>query len=140
MAHWIGWLIVIIILTVIELATDGLVAVWFIASGLISLVVSYFTDSFLIQFAIFVLGGLLFLILTRPILQKRLSKNKVKTNLDQVIGMVGKVTEKISKNSIGEVYVAGKKWSAYSDEEISEDEMVTILAIDGVKLKVRKEK
>ena len=131
---------IIIILTTIEVITTNLVSVWFIASAIISLIVSFFTDSFLIQFAIFVLGGAIFLLLTKPLLKKKLATKKIPTNIDRILGMKGKVTEKIMPNEIGEVYVDGKKWSAYSNETIEINELVIIEAINGVKLKVRKEK
>ena len=53
--------------------------------------------------------------------------------------MEGIVTEKISKNNPGEVKVDGKRWSAISTEKINVNDEVLIEAIDGVKLKVRKE-
>ena len=53
--------------------------------------------------------------------------------------MTGVVTEEIKKNQIGEVKVDGKTWSAISDKLIAVGEEVTIDAIDGVKLVVRKE-
>lgn len=140
MELWGCWLLIIIILTTIEVITTNLVSVWFIASAIISLIVSFFTDSFLIQFAIFVLGGAIFLLLTKPLLKKKLATKKIPTNIDRILGMKGKVTEKIMPNEIGEVYVDGKKWSAYSNETIEINELVIIEAINGVKLKVRKEK
>ena len=140
MELWGYWLLIIIILTTIEVITTNLVSVWFIASAIISLIVSFFTDSFLVQFAIFVLGGAIFLLLTKPLLKKKLATKKIPTNIDRILGMKGKVTEKIMPNEIGEVYVDGKKWSAYSNETIELNELVIIEAINGVKLKVRKEK
>lgn len=140
MELWGCWLLIIIILTTIEVITTNLVSVWFIASAIISLIVSFFTDSFLVQFAIFVLGGAIFLLLTKPLLKKKLATKKIPTNIDRILGMKGKVTEKIMPNEIGEVYVDGKKWSAYSNETIEINELVIIEAINGVKLKVRKEK
>ena len=140
MESWGYWLLIIIILTTIEVITTNLVSVWFIASAIISLIVSFFTDSFLIQFAIFVIGGAIFLLLTKPLLKKKLATKKIPTNIDRILGMKGKVTEKIMPNEIGEVYVDGKKWSAYSNETIEINELVIIEAINGVKLKVRKEK
>lgn len=140
MESWGYWLLIIIILTTIEVITTNLVSVWFIASAIISLIVSFFTDSFLVQFAIFVLGGAIFLLLTKPLLKKKLATKKIPTNIDRILGMKGKVTEKIMPNEIGEVYVDGKKWSAYSNETIEINELVIIEAINGVKLKVRKEK
>ena len=69
---------------------------------------------------------------------KKLSRKKVPTNLDRVIGMVGIVTEEITRFKIGEVRVDGKKWSAISEEKIKVGEKVIIEGIDGVKLIVRK--
>ena len=79
------------------------------------------------------------MLLTRPYLVKKLSRKKVSTNLDRVIGMEGIVTEEITKFKIGEVKVDGKKWSAISNEKIKVGEEVIIEDIDGVKLIVRKE-
>ena len=80
------------------------------------------------------------MLLTKPLLKKKLATKKIPTNIDRILGMKGKVTEKIMPNEIGEVYVDGKKWSAYSNETIEINELVIIEAINGVKLKVRKEK
>ena len=78
------------------------------------------------------------MITTRSWLNKVFKINKYKTNLDRVIGMRGIVTEKITKNSPGEVKVDGKRWMAVSDKTINVDNDVKILEIDGVKLKVEK--
>ena len=69
---------------------------------------------------------------------KKLSKKKISTNLDRVLGMEGIVTEEITKLKIGEVKVDGKKWSAISNEKIKVGEEVIVEDIDGVKLIVRK--
>ena len=135
---WVLWLVVVVLLTVIEAMTINLVSVWFIASALISLFMSFAVDSFYLQFAVFVGLGIVLMLLTRPILVKKLGKQDVKTNLDRVIGMEGIVTSEITRFKIGEVKVDGKKWSAIAGEKIKEGEHVVIEAIDGVKLVVRK--
>ena len=136
---WVFWLILILILTIIELSTISLVSIWFIASALIALIVSFFTENIIIQFSIFVILGVILLITTKPILDKYIKPKSVKTNLDKVVGMTGIVTEKITKNKIGEVKVDGKRWSAKANYTINVDEEVIIERIDGVKLIVRKE-
>lgn len=136
---WLFWLIMVVFLTFIEVITINLVSVWFIVSALISLFLSFAVDSFYIQFAIFVIVGLVLMLLTRPILVKKLVNTEEKTNLDRVLGMKGVVTEEISKFNIGEVKVDGKRWSAISEEKIAVDTTVIIEAIDGVKLVVRKD-
>ena len=138
MESWIIWLIVIFILIIAEISTVNLVSIWFIASGIVSMIISIFYDNFLLEFAVFVILGIILLLTTREFLKKWLKPNNEKTNLDRVIGMQGIVTEPINKNQIGEVKVDGKKWSAIAKEKIVIGEEVTILDIDGVKLIVRK--
>ncbi len=138
MDYWAIWLIVVLLLIVIEAATVNLVSVWFIASGIISLFVSLFCDSFFIQFGIFVVLGIFLLLLTRPILTKMLAQKETKTNLERIIGMEGVVTSKISKNVVGEVKVDGKLWSAIATTAIKEGAIVKACAIEGVKLVVEK--
>ena len=135
---WIAWLVIVVLLTILEVITINLVSVWFVVSGIVSLFLSFIIDSFYIEFMVFVCLGLVLMLLTRPYLVKKLSKKKVSTNLDRVIGMEGIVTDEITKFKIGEVKVDGKKWSAIADEKIKVGEEVIIDSIDGVKLIVRK--
>ena len=123
---------------ILEVSTINLVCVWFILSGLVSLILSFFIESFYILFAVFVLLGLVLMVLTRPILVKKLARKNVKTNSDRVLGMEGVVTEEINKLKIGEVKVDGKRWSAVSDEKIEVGTTIIVESIDGVKLVVRK--
>ena len=132
------WLIIILFLGFIEAITVNLVTIWFVISGIVSLILSFFINDFIIQFSVFVILGILLLITTRSWLNKVFKINKYKTNLDRVIGMRGIVTEIITKNSPGEVKVDGKRWMAVSDKTINVDNDVKILEIDGVKLKVEK--
>lgn len=138
MDMWILWLVVIVLLVFLEVSTVNLVCVWFILSGLVSLILSFFIDSFYIEFAVFVLLGLVLMVLTRPILVKKFARKNVKTNIDRVLGMEGVVTEEITKLKVGEVKVDGKRWSAISDEKIEVGTTVIVESIDGVKLVVRK--
>ncbi len=128
------WLTVVLLLSFIEVITVNLVTIWFVASALVSLVLSFFDISFYVQFGVFVILGVILLITTRKKLEHMLDKNKQKTNLDRVVGMEGIVTEKISKNNPGEVKVDGKRWTAISDKTIEEGKTVKILKIEGVKL------
>lgn len=136
MEQWIVWLIIIVILTLLEAITVGLTTIWFVFSGIVSLFISFFTDNYLIQFGVFVILGVILLVTTRPLLQKMLKHRKEATNVDRLIGMQGVVTEKITRNTSGEIKVDGKRWTAIADKTIKEDSIVKILEINGVKLKV----
>ncbi|MCI9585141.1 MAG: NfeD family protein [Bacilli bacterium] len=138
MEQWIVWLIIIVILTFLEMITVGLTTIWFVFSGIVALVISFFTDNYLIQFGVFVILGVILLVTTRPLLQKLLKHKNEATNADRIIGMEGIVTEKITKNTPGEVKVDGKRWTAVADKVIKENSVVEVLEINGVKLKVEK--
>lgn len=131
-----AWLIFFIILVIIELITVNLVTIWFAFGALVTSLVSLYTTDTVILLAVFTLVSLLLLLITKPVVKKLKVKKVVATNLDQVIGKTGVVTEPIAKDKVGEVKVLGKRWSAYSDREISKDKKVKILSISGVKLKV----
>ena len=132
------WLILIILLSIIEMITPNLVCIWFIISGVFTLLATFFTDSFLIQFAIFVLIGVVLLLLTKITNKKLISKTET-TNFDRIIGMTGIVTEEITQNKPGEVKVDGKYWTAIANEKISSNTTVKIIKIDSTKLTVEKE-
>lgn len=132
---WI-WLGVVIVLVLMEIATVNLVSIWFIASGIVSMILSIFVDNYFIQFLVFVVLGTILLVTTREYLVKLIDSKKQKTNLDRVIGMTAIVTEEIKKNKPGEVKVDGKRWTAISDKKIKVDSTVKVLEIQGVKLKV----
>lgn len=134
------WLCIVIVLTLIESATVNLVTIWFIASGIVSMILSLFIDNYFIQFFNFVVLGIILLITTRKYLVNISSKRQEKTNLDRVIGENALVTLEIDKNKIGEVKVDGKKWSAISNKKIKEGSTVKVLSIEGVKLKVEEVK
>ncbi|MDD2181307.1 MAG: NfeD family protein [Bacilli bacterium] len=133
------WLLIIVLLTVIEILTVNLTTIWFIGSALITLFLSFFIDNFTVQLSVFVLFGIVFLITTRPILMKYIFKNKVKTNIDRIIGMNGVVIDAISNNEYGSVKVDGKIWRAYSKVKLQEGTHIKIIKINGNKLEVEEE-
>ena len=133
------WLALVITLSIVEILTVNLVSIWFVASGIIAIIISLITDNITIQITVFVILGLLFIKKKKNIVKKIVPK-KEKTNLDRIIGMEGVVLSKITKNHPGEVKVDGKIWSAIADETIKEDEIVKILEINSTKIKVEKVK
>lgn len=48
MEMWMIWLVVIFLLIIAEVSTIDLVSIWFIASGIVSLIVSIYVDNFYI--------------------------------------------------------------------------------------------
>jgi len=131
------WFLVAVILGIIEALTTNLVSIWFVISSLLAMIISLFTDSLYIQIGIFVIVGI-FLIPISKKMYRKLKADNISTNFDRIVGMKGIVTEDITIDNIGEVKVDGKRWSAYSDTNISKGEIVKILSINSVKIKVEK--
>jgi len=131
------WLVVAVGLAILEMSTVNLVSIWYIISSIAAMIVSLFTDSILIQLAVFVLGGTVLLILTKDAIKKILPE-KTRTNIDRIVGMEGVVTSKITKKVPGEVKVDGKYWTATAEETIPVDATVKILEINSTKLKVKR--
>lgn len=137
--NWVFWLILVIILSIVEIATAGLVSIWFVISGIVVMFISFIIEDTAILSTIFILLGLVLLVLSRPIVKKLSKVEGTKTNLERIIGATGIVSEDILKNSVGEVKVDGKKWSAISKKKCLKGDTVRVLKIEGVKLIVEKE-
>ena len=135
----INWFIAFIILIIVELVTVNLVTIWFAIGSVFSMIVSFYTDSLVIQLIVFIIVSLFSLLITKPLIKKLKAKEVVPTNSDRVIGHVAIVTKEISKDKYGEVKVLGNTWTASCDESIEVGKKVRIKAIDGVKLIVKLE-
>lgn len=138
MESQIIWTIILIISLAVEALTLNLVTIWIALGALVALISSIFVSSVMIQTVIFIITTLLTLIFTRSFIKDILKVKSVKTNLDSVVGQIGIVTSDISEDKRGKVKIAGKIWTAISDSPISVGEKVEILAIEGVKLVVKR--
>lgn len=135
------WLVVFLILLAIELMTLGLTTVWFAVGALFALLIAFLDGSFIWQMISFVVVSIVVLIFLRPFAVKYINKGTEKTNVEGVIGKTAKVTQTISNiDGKGEVIIDGMNWTARSDEdeEIKENELVTVLRVEGVKVIVKK--
>ncbi len=74
---------------------------------------------------------------------KYFNKDRVKTNVESMVGRQAIVISEIDNlQGIGQVTVGGQEWSARSAEEqvtIAVGAVVTVVAINGVKLIVREQ-
>lgn len=130
------WFITFLILLFIELITVNLVTIWFAIGSLGALITASITDMVVIQIIVFIILSVVSLIVTKPIVKKIRTRKITPTNLDRVIGKIGTVTKKITKDSYGEVKVEGSIWTAKANKEIREKSQIKVLKIEGVKLLV----
>ncbi|MEG0899007.1 MAG: NfeD family protein [Oscillospiraceae bacterium] len=132
------WLAVAASFFVLEAVTVQFVSIWLGLGAIVAIIPSVMKVPFHIQFLVFVVASVVFILLTRPFVKNIVNAKKVyRTNADSVIGMEAIVIEKINNlNGSGRVKVAGLDWAARSSngQIIEEGQCVTIEAIEGVKV------
>ena len=74
---WI-WLCLIIVLSLLELASKNFIPIWFVFSAVISFILSIFVDDYIIQFLVFVILGSVLLLTTRDYLIRYVNDRKSK--------------------------------------------------------------
>src|SRR6056297_1961931 len=134
------WTVLIIVFIVIEAATLGLVAIWFAAGSIFGLIFSLLDFSWIVQVFIFAVSSGVLLLFTKPFVNKHLKVGVNKTNVDSIIGQRGRVKKEIHKFDTGLVKVSGQIWTAisFNNEIIKEDVEVVVMAVEGVKLIVKR--
>lgn len=134
----LGWLAILIIMVVVEIATMGLTTIWFAGGALVAFIASALGAGLPVQIILFFAVSCVLLAFTRPVVKKRFNQDRVRTNAESLIGEKGVVLETIDNlNAAGQVQVRGQEWTARSREDgitIPKDKVVTVLAIEGVKL------
>ena len=132
------WFGVLVSSVMIEASTAALVAIWFMPSAIVSLILALFKVDVSVQFLIFFVLSAILLLLSRMILKKVSISHHVPTNADAIIGQRAVVTEAIDNLAAkGQVKVCGQIWSARSEDEnvrYDEGEVLVVVAIEGVKL------
>lgn len=132
------WIILLIASVVIEAMTMGLTCIWFAGGALAAILVERIHGTVYMQIAVCLIVSLILMYFTRPVAVKYFNKERVKTNLEDLIGKQAVVTETVSNlRGTGRAILDGKEWSAKSaDDEVvfREGEIVKVLEIQGVKL------
>ena len=140
----IFWLVAMVALIVIELATLGLTTIWFACGALVAVVAAALDAPLLLQILMFVVVSFAVLLAVRPIAVKYFNKDRTRTNIESMIGRQAIVVSEIDNmQGIGQVTVNGMEWSARStinELKIAVGHVVVIRAVDGVKLIVEENK
>ncbi len=138
----ICWLAIVIVLLVIEIATLGLTTIWFAGGALVACVAALLHANIWVQIVLFLVVSVLLLFFTRPLAIRYMNKDRMKTNVDSMVGKEAVVTESIDNlKAQGVVQVNGLEWTARSEESqevIPKGAIVEVGRVEGVKLIVRK--
>jgi len=141
MTMMIIWLVILIIAVVVEVLTMGLTTIWFAGGALVAIVATLLHAPIAVQVVLFFIISLLLLFFTRPVAVKYFNKDRVKTNVESLVGKQAIVISEINNiQGIGQVTVGGQQWSARSMNDnivIPVGAVVDVLSINGVKLIVK---
>lgn len=134
------WLIIFVACIVIEIITMGLTTIWFAGGSLVAAISAAFSAPLWLQLLLFVAVSFVLLYFTRPIAVKYFNKDRIKTNVESLIGKQAIVISEIDNlQGIGQVTVGGQEWSARTVKDgitLPVGCVVVIRAINGVKLMV----
>ncbi len=134
------WLGAVILFGIIEALTVGIVSIWFSIGALAALIAAALHAAPWLQITVFLAVSAVALIITRPLIKKKILLRTTPTNTDMLIGEKGTVDEEIDNLAgTGSVKIAGKIWSAKSEngDVIPSGSTVTAVRIEGVKLIVK---
>jgi len=138
------WLIAIAILLAIEIMTLGLTTIWFAAGGLVAFFTALAGGSIYLQFILFLIVSFVLILFTRPVAVKYFNKERIKTNVDAIVGREARVTQEINNFAeTGSAMIGGQEWTARQEKQQSPEDtiavgsLVTVVAVSGVKVVVR---
>lgn len=134
------WIIACIAFILIEALTQQFVALWFVAGGIVAIILSLFNVNFQYQLLLFVLVSLITFISLRPLVKKHMTGKFTATNSDSNIGEMAIVTMDFDETFEGRILVNNMDWAAKSVDLIKfkKGDHVVIERIEGVKCLVRK--
>lgn len=132
------WLGLFVIAFVLEIFTADMISIWFAIAAIPSFIIALAGGDIIFQSVSFVVFTLVLLLLTRPVVKKYLKTNEIKTNVDAMVGMTGKVIKEITPNDTGRILIRALDWAAVSKETITVGEMARVLDVEGNKLIVEK--
>lgn len=131
------WVMVLIVLIVIEIATINLVTIWFAVGALAATISCAFTDYFWVQFLVFTLISAIALVASKPFIDKaRNKKPPSDVGLVRNVGRTATVLQAISPAQSGRVRLDGVDWTATSTETLAEGMLVVVTEVDATTLRV----
>ena len=108
---WQIWLIASGVFFILEIFTVGFLVFWLGVAALLAMLISFLTDSIIIQTTVFVISSALLIFATRPLVNKITKKDTVPTNVYSIVGKRGIVIEDIDwATGKGQIKSEGEVW------------------------------
>ncbi len=135
-----SWAIATAIFALLEIVIPGLVTIWLALAALIVTLLAGFINNSKVEFLIFSVFSLIFVIFTRPVLRRYIQKTD-KNFSSQMKGYEIKIekvvnTDKLKKEY--EVKFKGSIWTGISEEFFKAGDIVKIKNFEGNKIVLEK--
>ena len=93
------WILAIIALVVAEIMTTALTTVWFVGGAIVAAIAAALNAPVAVQIGLFIVISLGLLLAIRPIAMKYFNPERIRTNVDAILGQRGIVTERIDNDA-----------------------------------------
>ena len=130
------WAIATAIFAILEIVIPGLVTIWLALAALIVTLLAGFINNSKVEFLIFSVFSLIFVIFTRPVLRRYIQKTD-KNFSSQMKGSeikIEKVVNTDKQKKEYEVKFKGSIWTATSEEFFKAGDIVRIKSFEGNKI------
>ena len=138
---WLLWIIISIVCLILELSSGDFFILCFAIGAAASSLFAGCGLSLTWQIIIFAVVSALSLLLLRPALLRKLHKphRERLSNVEAMIGQIGRVSEEIEANGFGRVAIDGDDWKARSADgsAISKDTRVLVTKVDSIIITVK---
>lgn len=137
---WQFWLLASGVFFIIEIFTVGFLIFWLGIAALFAMLISFITNSIILQTTVFVISSGLLIFATRPLAKKIQKKDTTPTNVYSLVGKKGIVIEDINWiTGTGLIKSEGEVWSAKTKDQVNipKGTEVEIENIEGVKVFVK---
>ena len=137
------WIAILAVSLIVEACTDQLISIWFAPGAIVATIMDFFKADIVWQVLVFLVLSIVGIAFVRSLVAKYLKPDKSsRTNIEAIIGERCIVTEKIDNYAgCGQAKVRGQIWSARGvneDDSFETGEVLTVVAIEGVKLICKK--
>lgn len=132
------WLLLMVVFLITEAACPiHLVSIWFAAGSLAAMLSALLGSELWLQVTLFLVVSCALVAMLWPFIKKFLNPKLTKTNVDAVVGSMGRVTVAIDNiSATGQVKLGAMEWSARSSsgKPIPENTLIKVDRIEGVKV------
>ena len=137
----IAWVFLAVALIIIEIATTGILAIWFAIGSIVAAIIAgLYPGSYIAQLLAFTIISTILTIIGSKVVKSKQNEKKTQP-VYSILGKTGICTKEIDNTKeMGQISINGDMWSARSKngDIIPENSKIRILEIDGVKAVVEK--